>query len=241
MFGWFTSSAKHGSAGLKKMRDDFSEMLDASRRAFDMAATVFLEGGDPDVIREELFAIDKGINRTERQIRKKLVVHASVHPAIDVPSCLVLMSIVKDAERVGDYAKNLFDLATLAPHAPEGEYVERLGELRRRIVILMIACRAVVDANRKREARKLIVDAKKIEDICDDEVRKLVCGTGLSEMAPAYVLAFRYFKRVTSHFRNVTSSVVQPVHKLDFTSKIAEDDPSTEPDEAPNSDASASD
>ena len=40
MFGWFTSSAKHGSAGLKKMRADFGEMLDASRRAFDVPAAL---------------------------------------------------------------------------------------------------------------------------------------------------------------------------------------------------------
>lgn len=34
------------------------------------------------------------------------------------------------------------------------------------------------------------------------------------------MLEYRYFKRIASHTRNIASSVVQPLHKLDFTSKI---------------------
>ena len=32
-------------------------------------------------------------------------------PGVDVPACLVLMSVVKDAERIGDYCKNVLDAA----------------------------------------------------------------------------------------------------------------------------------
>jgi hypothetical protein len=53
----------------------------------------------------------------------------------------------------------------------------------------------------------------------------LLQGQDPGKMAPAYVLAYRYFKRVIGHVRNIASSVVQPVHKLDFTSKITTDDP----------------
>lgn len=221
MFDWFTSKADRGSVGLKRMRSEFGQMLDAGQSAFDMATEVFLEGSDPETIRRDLFATDKSINRAERQIRKELVVHASVHGAAEFPACLVLMSIVKDAERVGDYAKNLFDLAVLASHAPEGEHRQMLDGLKGRICSLMAACREVFDSNDKEGAMKLIVEAKQIEDICDENIRTLIRGAGPSEMAPTYVLAYRYFKRVTSHVRNVTSSVVQPLHKLDFTSKIA--------------------
>lgn len=72
------------------------------------------------------------------------------------------------------------------------------------------------------------MEAKKIEDLCDERVRALVRGAAPDAMAPAYVLAYRYFKRVTSHVRNVASSVVQPLHKLDFTSKITAEEASQE-------------
>jgi phosphate uptake regulator len=40
------------------------------------------------------------------------------------------------------------------------------------------------------------------------------------DLAAAYVLAYRYFKRVVSHIRNVASSVVEPIDKLDFPRKM---------------------
>ena len=43
-------------------------------------------------------------------------------------------------------------------------------------------------------------------------------------MAPAYVLIYRYLKRAASHIRNVASSIVQPLHELDFTAEITGDD-----------------
>ena len=84
----------------------------------------------------------------------------------------------------------------------------------------MAAVREIFDSHRKEEATELIVEATQIEDVCDERVRALIHQPEDTDMAPAYVLAYRYFKRVTSHVRNVASSVVQPVHKLDFTSKI---------------------
>ena len=220
MFDWFTSEVGAGSAGLQKMRTEFGQMLDAGRHVFDTASNAFLGGTDLEVIREDLFTTDKRINRAERQIRREIVVHASVHGSKEFPACLVLMSIVKDAERVGDYAKNIFDLAELAPHPPVGEHRDCLVDLKDRISRLMAACREIFDSRQEQQATELIVEAKQIEDLCDDKVRALIQGTGESQMAPTYVLAYRYFKRVTSHVRNVASSVVQPLHKLDFTSKI---------------------
>lgn len=220
MFDWFTGKAGKGGPGLEKMRTDFGQMLDAGRHMFDTASNAFLGGTDVEVIRSDLFRTDKRINRAERQIRREIVVHASVHGATDFPACLVLMSIVKDAERVGDYGKNLFDLAEIAPRPPEGEHRQALVELKDRISDMMAACREVFDSSDKGAATELIVEAKKIEDLCDEKVRAMVQGAPPDPLAPAYVLAYRYFKRVTAHLRNISSSVVQPLHKLDFTSKI---------------------
>lgn len=220
MLDWFTSGQEQESSGLHKLRSEFGQMLDAGRHVFDTASNAFLGGTDPDVIRKDLFATDKRINKAERQIRRELVVHASVHGASEFPACLVLMSIVKDAERIGDYAKNVFDLAELAPSPPQGEHRERLVDLKDEISRIMANCREVFDADEEEQAKKLIVEADRIENRCDAEVRKLIQEGSEDKMGPTYVLAYRYFKRVASHVRNVASSIVQPLHKLDFTSKI---------------------
>jgi phosphate transport system protein len=228
MFNWFTSKGEAGSAGLNRMRTEFGQMLDAGRHMFDTAANAFLGGTDVEVIRKDLFKTDKRINRAERQIRREIVVHASIHGATDFPACLVLMSIVKDAERVGDNGKNLFDLTELAPEKPQGEHRDWLVDLKDRISRMMAGCREIFDSQQEAAATKLIVEAKAIEDLCDDKIRMLVRGDHVSKMGPAYVLAYRYFKRVTAHVRNITSSVVQPVDKLDFTSKITTEEAAQE-------------
>jgi len=236
MFNWFSKESEVESAGLQKMRTEFGQMLDAGRHVFDTAANAFIGGTDPEVIRKDLFATDKRINRAERQIRREIVVHISVHGITEFASCLVLMSIVKDAERVGDYGKNLFDLAESMPHPPTGEQKESLVALKDRISHLMASCREVFDLLEDEAAKRLICEAKEIEDLCDDQIRLFIekPDQGEVEMAPTYVLAYRYFKRVSSHIRNVASSVVQPVDKIDFTSKItANNEENFENDDSP--------
>ncbi len=226
MLEWLLGDTGEGQPGLMKIRAEFGQMLNAAHHAFTTAANAFLGGTDPQVIREDLFATDKRVNRAERQIRRELVVHASVHGAAEFPPCLVLMSIVKDAERIGDNAKNIFDLSELAPRRPEGEHLAALVELKDRISRLLIGCHEIFAACDPEAAKALIVEAKNIEDICDEHVSLLIQHSHGDEMAVTYALAYRYFKRVTAHARNIASSVVQPLHKLDFTSKITTDEPS---------------
>ncbi|MEA1952572.1 MAG: PhoU domain-containing protein [Planctomycetota bacterium] len=231
MLDWFTSGQEQESAGLQKLRSEFGQMLDAGRHVFDTAANAFLGGTDLEVIRKDLFSTDKRINKAERQIRRALVVHASIHGASEFPACLVLMSIVKDAERIGDYAKNLFDLAELAPGQPQGEHLEQLVELKDDISHIMATCREIFDADEEEQAKELIRETDRVENRCDEEVRKLIQQGAQDSMNTTYVLAYRYFKRVASHARNVASSIVQPLHKLDFTSKIVkegQEEPKTE-------------
>jgi phosphate transport system protein len=220
MFEWFIGGKSGtGAAGLERMRAEFGQMLDAGRHVFDTAANAFLGGTDLEVIREDLFTTDKRINSAEQKIRRELVVHATVHGAGEFPACLVLMSIVKDAERMGDYAKNIFDLAEFVAKPPEGEHGKRLVELKDAISKLMATCREIFDTDQTDKATELIREAQRIEDICDTQVRELLKAGERVEQSAACALAYRYFKRVASHTCNVASSVVQPVDKLDFPKK----------------------
>ena len=144
MFSWFSGENK-GVSGQEKMRAEFGQMLDAGRHIFDAAANAFLGGTDVEVIRPDLFETDKRINHSEQRIRREIVVHATVHGAVSFPACLVLMSVVKDAERLGDYAKNIFDLAELSRNPPAGEFKDDLVKLKDRISLLMASCREAFD------------------------------------------------------------------------------------------------
>ena len=223
MFKWFSSSEDTAS-GMDRMRAEFGQMLDAGRHVFDVAANAFLGGTDVEVIRQDLFDTDKRINKAEQKIRREIVVHTSVHGQSSFPQCLVLMSIVKDAERVGDYAKNIFDLAELVTQQPAGQYRDDLVRLKDRISRLMAACREVFDTQEEEEANRLIVEAEAIEDHCDEQITSILISDETRELSATYALAYRYFKRVTSHCFNVLTSIVQPLDKLDFSDSKPEEE-----------------
>ena len=171
------------------------------------------------VIRDNLFRTDRRINEGVQQIRREIVVHATVHGAKDFSACLVLMSVVKDAERVGDQAKNILELAELTPERPGGEYRDQLVQLKDRISQLMFQCRVAFDALDIDLAREQIDEANVIKDVCDEQVAKLIRAGQEVPLATSYALAYRFFKRVTAHAFNVATSIVQPVDKIDFSEK----------------------
>lgn len=216
MFKWFSGSTE-GASSMERMHAEFGQMLDAGRHVFVAAANAFLGGTDIEVIRQDLFDTDKRINHAMQQIRREIVVHTTVHGVSSVPQCLVLMSIVKDAERVGDYSKNIFDLAELSPKPPTGKFKDDLVDLKDRIYSLMCSCREVFDLHDEESAKKLMIVAEEIEDHCDRRISKFVSEHKNREQGATYALAYRYFKRVTSHSFNVLTSIAQPLDMIDFS------------------------
>ncbi len=116
MFEWLKTLTT-GGAGLAKMTRELERMIQEGRHSFDAACGVLLGGADPATVRDDLLETDRRIDRLEQVIRRQIVVHGSVHGAVHITELMVLMSIAKDAERIGDYAKNIFALSahTTAP------------------------------------------------------------------------------------------------------------------------------
>lgn len=229
MFKWlFSGSTNPASmnAGMKNIRNQFCEMLIASHVAFQLAADAYLRKAEPEAVRAELFALDKSINKSERTIRKELAIHTTVHGTADFDQSLIMMSIVKDAERLGDIAKNIYDLAVSAPDVPGGETGEKLEKVKDAILALVSQCCKIFDSQDEVMATELICQAAAIEDACDKQINWFLSEKTENERIDvAYALAFRYFKRYASHVRNIASSIVQPLHKLDFTGKIVKNNP----------------
>ena len=94
------------------------------------------------------------------------------------------------------------------------------------ILALIDHCRHIFDSQDEKMATELICQAAAIEDTCDEQIRWFLAEkTDNERVDVAYALAFRYFKRYAAHVRNIASSIVQPLHKLDVTSKIVKNNP----------------
>jgi len=217
MFNWFKSIAPSATEGMNAMTSEFGSMLDAGRHCFDVASNALLGGTDPEVIRSDLFATDEQINASEQRVRRHLVVHVSVHGASSLPACLVLMTVVKDAERIGDYAKNLFDLTPQAAElAGDTAAREDLIELKDLISAALATTRKTFDTQDEEEARQLVRTMAELEDRCDKAVADLLVRQADHSCPATLVLSYRHFKRVVSHAMNISTSIFMPIDKIDY-------------------------
>ena len=87
------------------------EMLDLGSSMFTYTTGVIIQGDSDADKQEMLYDRDIRINKLERRIRRRVVSHLSVRgTTAEVPSALIFMNVVKDAERIGDYIKNLHEV-----------------------------------------------------------------------------------------------------------------------------------
>ena len=88
------------------LETDF-EMFKAARHSLRESETAEL----PIDVRKK----DKQINKYEREVRRNVLTHLTVAGTANLVPGLVLVSIVIDVERIGDYTKNIVDLAERHP------------------------------------------------------------------------------------------------------------------------------
>ena len=214
MFEWLKNLGQEGN-GLRPIVENFNQMMMDGRHMFDLVTASLLGGAEANVIREDLFKTDQKINKAEQVLRRYLVVHASVHGASEFPTCLVLMSIAKDAERIGDYCKNMFDVASLHPIDSSSANGLAIMQCKDRVSALL---GKMIEAYRSQDAevaKEHLRECDDIENLCDKKVDELIIAKG-GEDHVAAALAFRHLKRIVAHSKNITTSIVMPIDKLDF-------------------------
>jgi phosphate transport system protein len=216
---------------LVEMIEQFGKMLDAGKEMFEQASTALMREIDWSAIADDLYARDRQINEMEQKIREQIVTHMSQGNLPDLSACLILMSVVKDAERIGDYDKNIFEIAKFYRREfAHPEYVVPLDDIRTEVLRMFDQTRdAFVEPNNKL-ARKVIDEASKARGRCDVLVRQLLAvhDSIAADEAVAYVLCARFYKRVAAHLANIATSVVSPVPMIDYGGKMPKDEEETD-------------
>ena len=166
---------------------------------------------------DSVYEMDKRINHLQRKVRKQLVAHLAMAPGSDVPISLILMSITKDAERVGDICKNLLEVAEASKTPPgSGKYGERVRGLLAEGEALFEPTVAGIINSDKEEASCALESARELAKKCDAMIDDLMNDDLPTHDAVLLTLLARYLKRVSLHLSNISSSVVMPLHRLDY-------------------------
>jgi phosphate uptake regulator len=201
---------------LEVIEKQVQEMLSNDRTTFRYATDALFGRADAAAVMSSLRDSDREVNRAERAIRREMLVFSGVAGGADLPLLLVYMSIIKDIERVGDYAKNIWDVVndgfvfTGAPDVDAWEALfSRTDDL--------IGRTSTVFAERDSEAAKaLLPEAEGWLETFDSEISKLVKSGSVSGAAVPRALLNRYLKRITAHLMNVMTAIVMPLDRLDY-------------------------
>ena len=170
-------------------------------------------------IRDSIYSRDKLINELLRSIRRKIVRHLTINPESDVAASLALMSVAKDAERIGDYCKNVFEVGQYYKEDFRlPAYQEPLDKICEQVQRLFGQVSRAFQHSDEDEAKAALKSADAIGDDCDRIIEQLLGDPTTIETheAVAYSLLARHYKRVSSHLSNVTTAVMGQVDELDF-------------------------
>ena len=203
---------------LNVMVEQFAKMLDLTCDMTITGGEIFFGKTVSPEERTKIYKQDVKVNKLERSIRKLVVAHLSVSGNnYNLPYCLALMSLVKDVERIGDYAKNLSEVVDSHPDPlPDDGVLAELGEIRLGVEESLREAADVLSTSDHDRALELIRRGKDYAQRCDGMLHRIAHSSYDPGTTTAIVLGARYYKRIGGHLINVLSSVVMPLHKLDY-------------------------
>ena len=194
-------------------------MLDTDLLMFNESVKSLRES-DTAEIPIDIFEMDKKINQFERDVRRKVMTHLAISGNEDLGSGLILISVVVDIERIGDYTKNIYELAINHPKKLQGFSFEKdLLQIEINTRNLFNDTIKTFKNQNLEEARKIMKDYKKgISKQCDD-ITNTIISSELdidANSAAAIALYSRYLKRISAHSRNLISSIVNPFERIGY-------------------------
>ena len=206
-----------GKDFLTQVMADFTLMLDHAENIFTMVSQALLDNNQPENLKDDVYKIDKKINRLQRSIRTRIVEHIALQPSINTNTCLCLMSVVKDAERLGDYTKNLYEVIELLDKPIDREkFHTYFDDMDKSILTLYKETKEAFIQEDGRKARASYHLENKLVKECDAILTKLAQSDLTANECVCYTLIARYVKRIAAHLVNISTSVVLPLSELDY-------------------------
>ena len=198
------------------------EMFDILREMFTTARESLRHMEDTE-IGIDIYDKDLEVNRFEREVRREVFNHLAVSGPERLPSGLALVSIIIDIERIGDYTKNIVELALNHPGKLHGaKYEEDLQRVEAAVEENLVKTKSCFESCDEASALELLKKYDWINPVCDERLMELVKEEDESIRpgdAVSLALYFRWLKRINSHLRNITTSVVNPFDRIGFKPK----------------------
>ncbi len=195
------------------------EMLEKTHNMFQQSVNL-LRDVDTAQMNLNIYEEDRDVNAYQIQVRRRVLRYLAIAGTVDLVPGLVLTNIVTDIERIGDYTKNITELATTYPGKLEcGGFEQRVGRTEQTVEKLFGEARSILESSNRQEARRLLNECSRVRKEADQIIAELITeddeSMGRAQTA-AVALYVRYLKRVGAHLLNILSSVVSPFERIGY-------------------------
>lgn len=208
---------RHTDAGLDRISQQITRMLSESRHVFDEAMSALLAGADPDVLEADIYETDRRINQLEQEIRRELIVHTSVKGTTDITSVMVLLMVSRKIERIGDNAKNIYDLVLEGIDLSGARDLDELRRYRDEISGQIAETADIFAAGEAEQAEAFMEKAVALQQECDEKMHSYLHLDEPSSFTVPRALLYRYAKRIVAQLEGIVSAVVNPFDLIDYS------------------------
>ncbi len=207
----------HAESPERRIAEDLDRMIQESAQIVRLAGDVYLQRTPEAPSASSIKQRDKEINKLQRQLRKQAFGEAVGDPGnFGLPFCVSVMNVVKDVERIGDYAKDLAELIEVAGSSSPGEQVPSLVS---HVESFVEQLSPIMRKDDQIQAVRLIDRGKQLRRELQALQRGLLTGSPSGANPAAEALALQCYIRIVSHGLNVLSTLVTPLHHMDYVGK----------------------
>ena len=201
------------------------KMLEIDQEMFLEGIRILRESADTEA-NQEILDKDKIVDAYEQEVRRKVMTHCAVQGPASMAQSMVLVTIVIDIERIGDYIKNMVNLAINHPERlTGGMYEDNLKRVEEAVKENFVRTRACIESSDEAVATTVLKETKWISQVCESSLLGLTRGEDpdiSSGQAVSLALYFRWLKRINSHLGDIATSVVNPFDRIGFKPKAGE-------------------
>lgn len=210
-------------SGLAHIAHQTISMLGDARHSFDLASTVILSGADPKAIGADIEATDARINKAEQALRSELVVHVSVRGGADIGLVLGYTLLLKKIERIGDQAKNIFDLAADGVSLAGAEDIDEFVARRQEISKMYVEAADLLASQDAQAAKDFLTRSLALNDACGAKVREYMHTDRPGNWAVPRAILYRYWKRIVANLAGIVTAAIEPLQNIDYLDDGATD------------------
>tara|TARA_B100000214_G_scaffold236944_1_gene173224 strand:+ start:112 stop:741 length:630 start_codon:yes stop_codon:yes gene_type:complete len=194
-----------------------SEMLTNSMHAYDITMNCLLGDTNLETVREDLYNTDNAINELHKEVRREMIIHSAVNSRnLDIPLLLSYMTMSKDIERIGDYCKNLFEIAETGNSFAKGDDLDTYMELKNDIGKLIVYLQSCLNLDDESKVQDLITLGSSLNNDLDEKITALLEDKEKIQYPVATTLFYRYLKRIVSHIVNAATAIIMPTDQIDY-------------------------